>query len=496
MVLFLLLTVVALPVVFAWFVSAFSWRVCSAVALGVARSQALRRFGVGFDEPGQLWLVTAAMWSISSLVWLVLLAPVALVVGVIAASIPVALWVVGGLLLVPVMYAILIVGEYLPWSTATAWYGLADYRPDAPVREAVVKACAPYADRLRRIADDDLRRMGQGSDEVVVYRGGNPFVGAGTRVRAWSAAFELHPAEQSAPSTSRGDAPSAAFRPSDLQQHVAKEMAKLRDGTDLAPGYRFTELEISRWVMLAAAELPDAAEFEVVMSQLLNGIHPWLPEQDWNRLADNSPESARFYQCYRIEGWARQLAVAGYLHVGREEQMLVLEWHAFVLPPVAADFRRVDDPPTMLELRSMGRALARLALLPTTMPSRLLDVLRGMRERSAAAPVSWSTPTQAAATFGSATSIREFAAGTRLNNLFQESDRDRYLKIMERRMLSAVRQFLEERGLVARGFEEMVSQINNSTIFNHSNVAVGNIGGQSNTANVSTGSQTATGDSD
>lgn len=473
------MALVALPVLGFWWVSGFSWRVCSAVVTRLSASRALTRFGITLSGPIQRWWVTAAIWSASSVLWLIAFAPLAVFAAVLADATPPMLWIVGAAVLTPLLYTVLVAAEYLPWTTALNWYSLPNYNPAAPVRDQVAKACARYADRLRLIAEDDLRRLGTASDEVIVYRGEDPFVGAGIRVRSWSATFELcH--EHSKP---KAPLQVPEFRPVELQEFVATEMAQLRKARNLTPGWRFTDLEISRWAMISGAQLPYAPGLDIVMAQLRGGMPLRLPEPAWNELGDCSPEWLRYFACYRIEGWARQLAVAGYLHVGCEENTLVLEWHSFVLPPVAPGFRRVDAPPAMLELRAAWKALADLALLPTTLPSRLADVVRGLREGSPPEG-GWQTPEQAARTFGAAASVRELAASTRYGNFFMGSDSDRYQKILERRVLGSVRQFLGQRGIVARGFEEMVTQINNSTVVSNSNVIAGTIGGEGNTGAV------------
>ncbi|MEV6136423.1 hypothetical protein AB0L63_10245 [Nocardia sp. NPDC051990] len=330
---------------------------------------------------------------------------------------------------------------------------------------------------------DDARRIQGTTDEVIVYRGDKPFLGAGAQVRSWSAAIQLR-----AKNSSEGAAADVPmFRPAELQDYIAQDLENLRKASDLTPGWRLAELGITRWAMMSAAELPFAPGGSVVMAQLHSGTYPQLAEKDWVELANSSPEWVRFYRCYRIEGWARQLAVSGFLHVGCESRTLVLEWRAFVLPPIAASFRGVDHPPNSPELRAAWAALGDLALLPTTIPSRITDVVRGLRGKSDKTGGSWSTPGQAADVFGAAASVRELGAGQRLNNIFQESDCDRYLKILERRVLDAVHRFLDERGISAKGFDEMVTQINNSTVLNNSSVIAGNIGGSGNIGAVESG---------
>lgn len=475
-----IMTLTALPLTIIWLLSAMIWRICAAVTRRLATSRALMRFGLELVDPTVRWWVTVAVYSISALIVLPALSMVVVLVGFPRTALPPVLALLSTALLVPSMYAALVANDYLPWSTVNSWYSFGTYNPAAPMRQNLVRVCAPYADRLRRIAHHDAQRMRARSDEVIVYRGNRPFLGAGTRVRSWSAAFELRPSTVSADTSP--EVPK--FLPSELQEYVAKDLEKLREAPNLTPGWRFADLEISRWAMLSAVDMPYAPGGDALMAQLYAGNDPQLAEAAWNHYANESPEWLRFYRCFRLETWARQLAISGYLHIGCEQQMLVLDWHAFVLPPIAPAFRQVDDPPKMPELRAMWTAVADLALLPSTAPSRVVDVVRWGRDRLLVRSNQWSTPGQAANMFGAAVSVRELASGNRLGHLFQEADCDRYLKILERRVLDAIQRYLDEKKISAKGLSEMATQIFNSTTLNNSNVIAGNIGGHSNSGSI------------
>ncbi|WP_280234288.1 hypothetical protein [Nocardia cyriacigeorgica] len=486
-------TVLAFPLVVLWLASGLTWRVCSAIVSRLAYSAS----GPGGFLAGrsQRWWATAIMWWLLSFVWVLIPMLVAVPFGAFligssdsdGSGIAVLLVLVA-LALIVAMLCVLVARHYLPWQVATNWFGYGRYQPQTAPREAVVKASAPYAQRLHRITQDQLRRAQEDSGEIVVYRGRKPFVGAGNRVRSWSAALELY----SKTTTHDADATEHAvglvpsFDPRELQDFVSEDLKKLRKAPTLTPGWRFSDLGITSWALLSPVDIVHNPSAGPLLDRLNAGIEPQLNPQDWADLANKSPEWLRYYRCFRLESWARQLAVSGFLHVGCEERMLVLEWHAFVLPPIAPAFRRVDTPPDMLELRALVAAMADMALLPTTVPSRIGDLVRAMMARRRPGGT-WTTPDEAAQVLGAAASIREIGAGTRLNNFFQETDCDRYLKILERRTLDAVHRYLTEKGIAAKGFDDMVKQINNSTIVNNSNIIAGNIGGAGNSGSVQPG---------
>ncbi|BDT85983.1 hypothetical protein [Nocardia cyriacigeorgica] len=486
----LILTLVFSPLlVLAWLVSGVTWRLCAAIVNRLAQSRVEVNWFLA--DRRRRWWVTALAWAVITTLSTALPSLALESIGEPILTPPdsalATVFMLITLALLTVMLCLLIARHYLPWQVASTWYGYGRFQPDAPPREAAITASAPYADRLRRISQDQLRRAQDSSGEIVVYRGHRPFVGAGARVRSWSSALELYASSATTDSAESARAtPVPTFEPRELQDFVTADLTTLRRAPTLTPGWRFADLGVTSWALLSPADLLHNPSARALLSRLDAGAEPELNAEDWTALSNESPEWLRYYRCFRLDGWARQLAVSGFLHVGCEERMLVLEWHGFVLAPIAPEFRRVDSPPSMLELRTLWTAAGDLALLPTTVPGRVVDVVRGLIARRRGGGT-WTTPDEAEQVFGSAASIRELAAGSELANLFQETDCDRYLKILEQRVLDSVHRFLREKGIAAKGFSDMVKQINNSTVINNSNVIAGNIGGMGNSGSVQAG---------
>lgn len=266
---------------------------------------------------------------------------------------------------------------------------------------------------------------------------------------------------------------------------MAASVAQLREAGTLTPGSRLRDLSITRCAVIPAVYLSYNTEATPLLEQLDGCANPQLSETDWSIIANSSPEWLRFYRCFRVESWSRGLVVTGYLHIGVERRMLYLEWHGFALPPISSAYRLVDDLPERPEMRSLWQALGDLALLPATLPQRMSDVVRGIQEGSVTRTAGWSSPEGAAQVYGSGISVRELGGGFQLNTFLQEVDCERYLKILEARVLDAVQVFLEERKIVAKGLAGAVAQINNSTVLNNCELVAGNIGGSANTGSIS-----------
>lgn len=64
--------------------------------------------------------------------------------------------------------------------------------------------------------------------------------------------------------------------------------------------------------------------------------------------------------------------------------------------------------------------------------------------------------------YGAAQSIRELAADTEAHTYFQDADTERYVNIMDRALIRAVGQFLEERGYSVVEFTRMTDPVVNN----------------------------------
>ncbi|RDI46357.1 hypothetical protein [Nocardia mexicana] len=492
--LLLITAAVSLIFVVGWTVAGLAWRLSGLLTDRLSRST----YGqlVRLARPWQRWWVTAALWVlVDAVLSLIVAAPIVLLAYALGDSSTRAQFdegelgetgsvgfPIGPILLAFIMFTVLVVYGLLRIRTAGAWFTYGVYDPKIPPRKFVAWACGPFAERLERIAADDSRRtQAAGSSEVVVYRGQNPFVGAGVRVQTWAIPLELHAGDGAAQEDSE-----PLFTPAELQDYISTDMQTLSANPTLSPGFRFSSLETVHWATLSAGHMVHYPAAAPLLEQLNSGRNPTLSVKDWVGLIDSSPEWLRYFRCYRLEAWERQLAVAGYLHVGCDHRTLYLEWIGHVLPPVAERFRTIDDRPRAQELRAFWKALCELTLLPITVPARIADLarwgrdLRGVGRR-------WRTPVEASRIFGSAASLRELAAGDSLTNFLEESDADRYLKIMERRVFDAVHRFLRSKGVGTDAFDSIVQQIDNSTVLNNCNVIAGNVGGAGNVGVVRAG---------
>src|SRR5207245_1000851 len=102
------------------------------------------------------------------------------------------------------------------------------------------------------------------------------------------------------------------FRPQELQDFVTAEVMELQRATMLTPGHRFTGLEMNHHVVVSADALLHYREAWPLLEQLLAGGNVLLPANTRDALVDSSPEWMRYYRCYRVESWERQMVVSAF----------------------------------------------------------------------------------------------------------------------------------------------------------------------------------------
>jgi hypothetical protein len=306
---------------------------------------------------------------------------------------------------------------------------------------------------LRRVArSDESSHAAAGQADVVVYRGSTPFIGAGKQVAHHVIALPLEPSED------ESDADPVPISVNDLHRHVAESLAALRSPSSLSPGRRLEHLQQREQVLLPADRLLFNRSVQSQLPVLPDLSRPplaHLPLGTARALAENPLEWARYYHCFRVESWDRDLTTSCYLHIGADQHMLYLEWTYCILFPVRERYRSIDRPAES-PWTTFGRSLAELMTLPASAPARLRSVFR--RRNMLVQRVGELVPDR----YGAWRSIRELAADTETQTYFQDADTERYVNIMDRALVRAVGKFLEERGYSVVEFAQMANPVINN----------------------------------
>ncbi|MGW4523688.1 hypothetical protein [Amycolatopsis sp. NPDC004378] len=285
------------------------------------------------------------------------------------------------------------------------------------------------------------------SADVVVHRGFSPFVGAGIPVHRQVITLPLDSSDDGA--VPRG------ISVTELQQHVGAAIEQLKETSSLGPGRRLEHLTHREQVLVPADRLVvDHRSVPEVLAGLDRPPARRLPLERARALADSVVEWARYYRCYRVESWDRDLTTSCYLHAGTDQRMLYLEWQFLALLPIDPEFRAIDRHPSTARL--LGHTLVDLWLLPATMCHRAASVVRPFK------PLRQDHDEVVPAKYGADRSLRELAQADRVQSYFQDVDAERYVKILDATLFRAVGQYLQDRGYSVVEFMKLADPVVNS----------------------------------
>ncbi|HWC80507.1 MAG TPA: hypothetical protein VG756_11140 [Pseudonocardiaceae bacterium] len=334
------------------------------------------------------------------------------------------------------------------------------------------------------LPDEVARNIAQEQDprtSLVYYGGYLPFVGAGDRTRNWAFTVLLDAAQTTLPAAlggpSTGPTIAAAAEPftvDELTTYVRERLATVLT-TESPDGQRIEQLSIDRrWYRKAiGTRRPSPPPTELSAAEF--------------RRTPNGPalyDSAREYLCVRVGTWDQELVTSVFLSFDLKGRMLYTELNAYVLPPIKPKYRLVDELPDGVGASLLLRlgwhatkgALLELVDMPVTAVRAIVSRLR----RSGAERFEADDLTRYARgikDFGARTSIRELAAVSAPRHFFQEIDAQKYIKIIERRLLEVVIDFLDAKKVDTREFRDRQANVLNVGVLNSGSGTVHTTGG-------------------
>jgi hypothetical protein len=348
-------------------------------------------------------------------------------------------------------------GSFVPAPTVDTWPGERWLRTNGHQN---------YQRELLRIA-----RADQATD-LVVYRGYDPFVGAGDQLEPVAIPIPLDPKKpdkDKKPDKEKDDKDKdtpptepKSFTLAQLYDHVAAELMELRNSPSLAPSGRLARLTEHPQVIVPIEELlvnfaDPASRF--VLPSLKSPPNQTIEPAMLTELIERPLEWMRYYRCFQLETWNRDVTVSAFLHFGVGERMLYLEWIPCVIYPIADEYRSVDSRP-IEPLGPLRDGLVEWLRLPGTLLSRLGGMFGRIR------PLPTLPGLVQPEKYGARNSLRELAASGIPNNYFQDADILRYRQLLYGRMIRAVGQFLEKKGIEVTEFMAHAQSVGDQYTFN------------------------------
>ncbi|MET9230083.1 hypothetical protein [Lentzea sp. NPDC003310] len=363
-----------------------------------------------------------------------------------------------------VMYALLVWNEWQTRRTLLTELTRSGFQPGAA--PALPPSQAWLADRLTAI--DEAER-----GTVTVYDGFTPFIGYGPLVSTWSFALPSLRADS--------DAAEDKVVPLDVAElvaHVRDRLAGIGVEPDELPGLFLTERAFvsGNALTMHPALLPERDRPPL----------QHLAADDLTRLAARPHGSARHYVCAQVPSWGSEVVASTFLHFSTDGRLLYLQCDRTVLGPLWQQYHDVDRISPVLTAGAIGRMLTRAASgLASAVPRAPFRVVRDAtfhwRSRRHRAVERAIADQDLGYSYGARFSVREEASDTNYHNYFQKTDAAKHLKLVERHVLAALLDFLDERGVDTTEFRNRQMTILNQGVIQ--------TGGISNVGNQAVGSE-------
>lgn len=294
---------------------------------------------------------------------------------------------------------------------------------------------------------DEIRRQEAGN--TVVFSGYRPFVGSGVLLKNWGFAQRLvragDPLLGSAPEAER-EFDTAPFGAAELLTHLRDELTGLtreQEAEQQLPG-----LTVDDRIFLAGTEVAqlvpytDPAHFPTIIR------HPTAP--------------LRHYLVCQVVSWRGELVTTVYVHVAVQGRSLYMEFTSTALPPCDERFRVVDQVGGTGTLAYLRAGLKGLLDAPATVGRAPLNLVRAGLDALANSDLFTGGPTRLGYDYGARVSVRELGMAADTRHHLQTQEVDKHQRIIERRLLAAVLDFLESHGVDTSEYRQRAATLLNA----------------------------------
>ncbi|NKZ02488.1 YwiC-like family protein [Actinomadura latina] len=357
----------------------------------------------------------------------------------------------------------------------------------------------PGGTRFRR-ALEHVRASQDGN--VTMYAGDNPFIGTGhphsPDARVWAIALEL---DREASGLLDKPENAAPVDPVVMYERIRAKLHEMRDelpaaggGRPLPPNERINGL-VTGWHVTAHGRCVQRPRpVDEATGETRSG-HPLIDpvgrvpysmasEQAIDAAVRHPQAGIRCFQRVTIGvgGQAiitqdgviapaedQEIGLSAFVHLAVEGRMLYGQFVATVLPPVRPAFKIVDELPGWDRMKLLGKAvvaaLPGLFTAPLLAPSRHAAAVWRIARETFAAEVAPDPAAQLVQDYGARISVRELAADDGFRDFVQETDADKYTRLIERRVNEALLDYLgDECGIDVSAYRAQAGVIMNDGI--------------------------------
>ncbi len=290
---------------------------------------------------------------------------------------------------------------------------------------------------------NEVARQQRGN--TTVYSGFWPHVGAGNLVDTWGFAQRLvraeHPAihelnnlGQAGAQTERArEFPAAPFDAQELVDYVRGHLSALRPQRQAEE--QIAGLTVEDRICLAGTEV--------------SHLTPYTPPDTMAAVVRHPTTPARHYLACQVFSWGGELITTVYIHIAVQGRSLYLESTTTALPPCRIEYRIVDSVDgngPMAWLRAIKNGLVDTPRTMWRSPVQLTAALINLVAASSAGSGE-RLRLEHGYDYGARIGIRELGSERDNHFLTQAQDVLKYKRLIERRVIASVLDFLQDRGI-------------------------------------------------
>jgi hypothetical protein len=288
----------------------------------------------------------------------------------------------------------------------------------------------------------------------IVYSGINPFIGSGTYVHTWRFVQRLVRADRAGGANTSEYDEQLPFTARELIAHLDEVIAGL--GRDKNRETRLSGLVVAdRVIVEGTYAIP-------YMPAIASPPESTKAKDAIARIIENSDTFARHYLACQVPSWDGDVVTSVFVHTSLKGRMLYLQYVVYALPPTRREYQIVDEvgatgPASVARAACKGvLRLPDAVVAPVRIGQAPREVLAGLRAQ-------WdgTLTVRKRTNIGSTISAREIACGEVDESYFPLEDIIQHYKIVERRLIAAVEQFLKDRGVDTSEFSQRATTILN-----------------------------------
>jgi hypothetical protein len=302
------------------------------------------------------------------------------------------------------------------------------------------------------IASSELvRRM----DEIVEHQDGNltvysgflPFAGSGGDLGGWSFVIDLRKGNEGPTGHRLTPKPVQAL---DLYAGVERSLRDLG----------MSNVTIEDRVFVNGTDIRDDRD---LLPSPTGRPSSGIGDLELRRLMSTPTHRVRHYKCIRVIDWRGELVLSLFLRFSVANERLFCELSGFLLTPLKAELHRIDGMPTSPELGDL-LWLARRSLLSTVPLWRRSPwaVLRPTLRQRQRAKLLRRVERDPFFDYGAGFNVLDRARSREYSRYFQLLDKEMHAKVLERSILDAIVDVLDDHNIDTA---ELVER--RSTIINH-----------------------------